>query len=150
MPAGAASTTLAWFASASLPPRPSTVALEGRDPASRAPDPGEVVEDRHAVAAITQALGQLPPSLREPLVASMQGHPLRVIAEDLGYSESTAHRRIKEAREHIRDDIASHADDRPWVSFDTGTDPVLERAQRLSEKASPPSPNLEPSRGLAR
>lgn len=83
-------------------------------------------------------------------MASMQGHPLRVIAEDLGYSESTAHRRIKEAREHIRDDIASHADDRPWVSFDTGTDPVLERAQRLSEKASPPSPNLEPSRGLAR
>ena len=114
-------------------PRPATVTLDGRDPASRAPDPGEVVEERHAVAAITQALGQLPPSLREPLMASMQGHPLREIAEDLGYSESTAHRRIKEAREHIRDDLASHADDRPWVPFDTGTDPVLERAQRLFE-----------------
>lgn len=27
-------------------PRPITVALEGRDPASRAPDPGEVVEEQ--------------------------------------------------------------------------------------------------------
>ena len=131
-------------------PRPSTVALEGRDPASHAPDPGEVVEDRHAVAAITQALGQLPTSLREPLMASMQGHPLREIAQHLGYSESTAHRRIKEAREHIRDDIASHADDRPWVPFDTEIDPVLERAQRMFEQTSLPSSDLRPGRGPAR
>lgn len=77
-------------------------------------------------------------------MASMQGHPLREIAEDLGYSESTAHRRIKEAREHIRDDLASHADDRPWVPFDTGIDPVLERAQRLCEQVFAPSPELRP------
>lgn len=128
-------------------PRPATLPLEGREPASRAPDPGEVVEDRHAVAAITQALGQLPTSLREPLMASMQGHPLREIAEDLGYSESTAHRRIKDAREHIRDDLLSHADDRPWVPFDTGTDSVLERAQRMVEESFDRSVSPEQVRG---
>lgn len=128
-------------------PRPATVTIEGRDPASRAPDPGEVVEGRHAVTAITQALRELPESLRGPLLESMQGHPLREIAEDLGYSESTAHRRIKEAREHIRDDLASLMDDRTWVPFETVTDPVLERAQRLFEQTSPPSTDLRPSRG---
>ena len=128
-------------------PRPPTVTLDGRDPAGRGPDPGEVVEARHAVTAIKQALGQLPTSLREPLMASMQGHPLREIAEDLGYSESTAHRRIKEAREHIRDDLASNVDDRPWMSFDKGTDPVLERAQRLYEQAFSPSIGPEPGHG---
>ena len=130
-------------------PRPPTVTLDGKDPASRAPDPGEVVEDRHAVAAITQALAQLPASLRRPLLESMKGHPLRVIAEDLGYSESTAHRRIKEAREHIRDDLAWHAKDRPWVPFDTGIDPVLDRAQRLFEQTVALS-SVGPGRGPVR
>lgn len=131
-------------------PRPTTVALGERDLANPAPSPGEVVEDRHAVAAITQALAQLPPSLRGPLLESMQGHPLREIAEDLGYSESTAHRRIKEAREHIRDDLASHADDRPWTPFDMGPDRVLERAQHLFEQTFPSSPGVEPGLGPAR
>ena len=131
-------------------PRPATVTLDGRDPASRAPDPGEVVEGRHAVAAITQALRELPESLRGPLLESMQGHPLREIAEHLGYSESTAHRRIEEARERMRDDLASHADDRPWVPFDGGTDPVLECAQRLSEQGLPPSPSVALDRRSAR
>ena len=117
------------------------MALGEREPASREPDPGEVVEERHAVAAITPALGQLPTSLREPLMASMQGHPLREIADDLGYSESTAHRRIKEAREHIRDDLALHANERPWIPFDVGTAPVLERAQRLVEQSFYPRAN---------
>ena len=119
------------------------MALGEREPASREPDPGEVVEERHAIAAITHTLGQLPASLREPLMASMQGHPLREIAEDLGYSESTAHRRIKEAREHIRDDLASHADDRPWTPFDMGPDRVLEPAQHLFEQALTPPAGLE-------
>ena len=131
-------------------PRPPTVTLDGRDPASRAPDPGEVVEERHALAAITQALGQLPTSLREPLMASMQGHPLRLIAEDLGYSESTAHRRITEAREHIKDDLAAREHESPWVPIDSTIDPILERAQRLFEQAFPPSPGVEPGRGRAR
>jgi RNA polymerase sigma factor (sigma-70 family) len=131
-------------------PRPPTATLDGRDPVSHTPDPGEVIEQRQAVAAITEAVGQLPTSLREPLMASMQGHPLREIAEDLGYSESTAHRRIKEAREHIRDDLASHVDDRPWVPFDNGTNPVLERAQRLFECTFTPSLGLGSVRGFDR
>ncbi len=131
-------------------PRSAPISLDGWDPASRAPDPGEVVEERHAVAAITQALGQLSPSLRGPLLESMQGHPLREIAEDLGYSESTAHRRIKEARAHIMDDLASHAGDRPWVPLETGSDAVLQRAQHLFEQTSPPPLDLKPSRGPAR
>ena len=83
-------------------------------------------------------------------MASMQGHPLREIAEDLGYSESTAHRRIKEARAHIMDDLASHAGDRPWVPLETGSDAVLQRAQHLFEQTSPPPFDLKPSRGPAR
>ena len=130
-------------------PRPPTVTLDGHDPASPAPDPGEVVKDRHEVAAITRALGQLPTSLREPLMASMQGHPLRAIAQDLGYSESTAHRRINEAREHLRNELASR-DARPWVPFDAGTDTVLGRAQHLFEQALPSSPSAEQGRGPAR
>ena len=128
-------------------PLPAPMSLDGRDPASRAPDPGEVVEDRHAVAAITQALRELPDSLRGPLLESMQGHPLREIADGLGYSESTAHRRIIEARKHIRDDLASCADDRPWVPFDKGTDLVLERAQRLFEQTFEPSLTPPTARG---
>jgi RNA polymerase sigma factor (sigma-70 family) len=130
-------------------PRPPTVTLDGRDPASHTPDPGDVIEERQAVAAITRAVRQLPPSLREPLEASMHGQALRVIAEDLGYSESTAHRRINEARERLRNELASRADDRPWVPFDTGTEPVLERAQCLFERTFPPSPVVDPGRGPA-
>lgn len=131
-------------------PRPLTVALGDREPASSTPDPGEVVEDRHAVAAITQALGQLPPSLREPLRSSMQGQPLRTIAEDLGYSESTAHRRINAARRQLREELAMRSYDRTWVPFETATDPVLEHAQRLFEQAFPPSPGVQPGRGPVR
>ena len=54
------------------------------------------------------------------------------------------------ARAHIRDDLASHADCLPWVPFDMGTDPGLERAQRLFEQAFPRSPGVEPGRGLTR
>lgn len=81
---------------------------------------------------------------------SMQGHPMRVIAEDLGYSESTAHRRIKEAREQIRDGLAPRAEDRPWVPLDTGTDPVLERARLLFEQAFPHPSDLTPGSRPAR
>ncbi len=129
-------------------PRPPTLPLEGREPASRAPAPGEVVEGRHAVEAITQALGQLPTSLREPLMASMQGHPLREIAEDLGYSESTARRRIAEGRDQLKEELAARADDGPWVPFDTGIDPVLERAQRLFERFFGAAPGSQLGRGL--
>ena len=83
-------------------------------------------------------------------MASMQGHPLREIAEDLGYSESTAHRRIKEAREQLRGQLVPRGHERPWVSFEKAVDPVLERSQRLFELTfeplNPPDPGRAPSR----
>ncbi len=130
--------------------RPITVTLGERDPASSTPDPGAVAEERQSVAAIARGVEQLPASLREPLLASMKGNSMRAIADDLGYSESTAHRRINEARDQLRAELAPRADDRPWVSFDTVTDQVLERAQRLHEQAIPHSPGMERGRGHAR
>ncbi|MHA6512982.1 sigma-70 family RNA polymerase sigma factor [Tessaracoccus sp. Z1128] len=127
--------------------RPITVTLGERDPASSTPDPGMVAEERQSVAALARAVEQLPASLREPLLASMKGNPMRAIADDLGYSESTAHRRIKEAREHIRDALASRVDDCGWVPFDAGTDPVLERSQRLFEGTFRPALGPSPCRG---
>ena len=127
-----------------------TVTLGERDPASSTPDPGAVVEDRQSVAAIAREVEQLPASLREPLLASIKGMPMREIANDLGYSESTAHRRINEAREHLRDELGPRAVDSHWVPFDKGTDPVLERAQSLSEQELTPSSGLELGPGPAR
>ena len=102
------------------------------------------------VAAIARALGQLPISLRGPLLESAQGHPLRAIAEDHGYSESTAHRRIAEARDQLRAELAVRPDEGNWVPFIRSTDPVLERAQRLYEQGFPPSSSVDPGRGPAR
>ena len=124
--------------------------LDGRDPASRTPDPGAVVEERQAVAAITKALEQLPPSLREPLAASMQGYPLREIAEDLGYSESTARRRIAEARHQLSNELAASTDQGRWEDFDKGTDPVLEGAQGEFEQTVTSSLAPPPVSGRAR
>ena len=127
--------------------RPTTVALGGIEPASRAPGPDAGIEQRESIAAITQSLGQLPPSLREPLLESMQGHSARLIAKDFGFSESTVRRRIKEARDHVRDELATHLDDGAWVPYETVTDPVLERSQRLFEATFAPSVGPEAGRG---
>lgn len=131
-------------------PRPANATIDGHDPASRTPDPGDVVEQRDSVRAISRTLGQLPTSLREPLLESMEGHPIRTIAEEHGYSQSTAHRRVAEARAQLRDELAPLADDGKWVPFDKGTDPVLERAQRLNEATFPEATTREPDRNLGR
>jgi len=127
-------------------PRPITVALGEWEPASSTPNPGEVVHERQAVAGIARAVEQLPASLREPLLASIKGNPMRAIADDFGYSESTAHRRIAEARDQLRVELAIRPDERNWVPFSSSTDPVLERAQRLYEQAFPPSSTVDPGR----
>ena len=124
-------------------PRPSTVALGEHEPASRTYDPSDVLEEREGVAAITVALGQLPPELRDPLLDSMQGHPSRAIAESEGVSESTARRRIQRARDQIRDELSSRMDDAPWVPFGNFADPVLERSQRLFAQTFEPAPGPE-------
>lgn len=71
---------------------------------------------------------------------------MRAIADDLGYSESTAHRRIAEARDQLRVELAIRPDEGNWVPFSRSTDPVLERAQRLYEQAFPSSCPVDPGR----
>jgi len=131
-------------------PRATTVPLGDTEPVSREPGPGAGIEERQAVAAIVKALGQLRHSLQVPLLESMQGRPARVIAEDFGFSESTARRRIKEARDSVRDELAPLVDDVAEVPNETVTDPVLERSQRLFEETFAPSLGPEPGRGRDR
>jgi len=96
------------------------------------------------------ALERLPHSLQVPLLDSMRGRPAHVIAEDFAVSESTARRRIQEAREYIREELAPHVDDVAEVPFETVTDPVLERSQRLFEETFAPSLGPEPGHGRER
>ena len=60
----------------------------------------------------------------------------------------SSHALVDEAAK-ARAGLAPRAEDRPWVPLDTGTDPVLERAQRLFEQAFPPSSGVDPGRGPA-
>jgi hypothetical protein len=69
-----------------------------------------------------------------------------VIAEDFGVSESTARRRIQEARDAVRDELAPHVDDVAEVPYETVTDPVLERSQRMFEETFAPPLGSEPGR----
>jgi DNA-directed RNA polymerase specialized sigma24 family protein len=131
-------------------PRATTVTLGDTEPVSREPGPGAGIEERASIEAIKQALGRLPHSLQVPLLESMQGRPARVIAEDFGFSESTARRRIQEARDSVRDELAPHVDDVAEVPDETVTDPVLERSQRLFEETFAPSLGPEPGRGRDR
>ena len=115
-------------------PRATVVTLGDIEPASREPAPGATIEERQATEAIKQALGRLPHSLQGPLLESMQGRPERVIAEEGGFSESTARRRILEARETLKRELATRADDADEGPYESVTDPVLERSQRMFEE----------------
>jgi RNA polymerase sigma factor (sigma-70 family) len=120
-------------------PQATTVSIGDTEPASGEPGPGAAIEKRQSTEAIKQALGRLPHSLQVPLLESMQGHPAREVAADLGVSESTARRRIQQARDLIRDELARHVDQVGADPFETGTDPVLARSQQLFEQTFAPS-----------
>jgi len=115
-------------------PQATLVTFGEIEPASREPGPGATIEERQATEAIKQALGRLPHSLQGPLLESIQGRPERVIAEEGGFSESTARRRILEARETLKRELATHADDADGGPYERVTDPVLERSQRMFEE----------------
>jgi DNA-directed RNA polymerase specialized sigma24 family protein len=115
-------------------PQATVVPLGDTEPASREPGPGARIEERQATEAIKQALGRLPHSLQGPLLESIQGRPERVIAEEGGFSESTARRRILEARETLKRDLATHADDADQCPHETVTDPALERSQHIFDE----------------
>jgi len=131
-------------------PRPTTVTLGDTEPMSREPGPGAGIVERASIEAIKQALGRLPHSLQDPPLESIQGRPAHAIAEDFGVSESTARRRIQEARDSVRDELAPHVDEVAEVPYETVTDPVLERSQRLFEDTFAPSLGPEPHRGRDR
>ncbi|MBB1496152.1 sigma-70 family RNA polymerase sigma factor [Propioniciclava sp. MC1595] len=114
---------------------------------SREPGPDAGIEQQDSIRAIAQVLEQLPPSLRDPLLQSMHGHPTHSIAEDLGVSDSTARRRIQRARDHIRDALSSHMHDATWVPLENVADPVLERSQCLYEQTFPLAPGPASGRG---
>lgn len=63
---------------------------------------------------------------------------------------AAARRRIQEARDLLRDELTLNADDIAEVPYETGTDPVLERSQRLFEETFAPSLSPEPHRGRDR
>ncbi len=124
------------------------VPLGGIDPSARTPAPEASAYQQQSLAAISDALTRLPLSLQRPLRESMQGRPARSIGEDLGVSERTARRRIQEARDRVRNDLARYEDDGATVP--NVTDPVLERSQRLHDEARPLSLAPDPRRGVDR
>jgi len=127
-------------------PRATSVPLGETELASREPGPGAAIEERQSTEAIRQALARLPHSLRVPLLESMQGLPARVVTDDLGVSQNTARRRIQEARDAVRDELARHVDEVAGGPHETVTDPVLERSQQLFEQTFAPSRGPEPGR----
>jgi hypothetical protein len=64
----------------------------------------------------------------------MRGRPERVIAEEGGFSESTARRRILQARETLKRELATHANDADEGPRETVTDPALERSQHTFDE----------------
>lgn len=128
-------------------PRTTLVPLGDTELASREPGPGAAIEERQRAEAIKQAVERLPRSLQGPLLESMRGSPARVVADDLGVSESTARRRIQEARDLLRDELASHVDEVAERPCETVIDPVLERSHKLFEQTFAPSLGTEPGRG---
>jgi DNA-directed RNA polymerase specialized sigma24 family protein len=115
------------------------VPLGDIEPASREPALGARIEQRQSTEAIKQALEHLPHSLQRPLLESMQGRPERVIAEESGFSQSTARRRILEARETRKRELSTHTDDADEGPHESVTDPVLERSQRMFDETFAPS-----------
>ena len=126
-------------------PRATLVPLGDTELASREPGPGAAIEERQRAEAIKQAVERLPRSLQGPLLESMRGSPARVVADDLGVSESTARRRIHEARDSLRDGLACHVDEVAERPCETVIDPVLERSHKLFEQTFAPSLGTEPA-----
>lgn len=117
-------------------PRPTTVSMEQWDPPSTNPGPSDIIEQRDSISVLVRAVAEMPTALRGPLEESMRGSSTRVIAEDAGYSESTARRRLHEARDLVKAEIAGGEGDPRAHEF--VTDPVLARAQRLFEESLAP------------
>lgn len=130
--------------------RPTAVSMDRWDPPSTSPGPSDIFEQRDSVSVLARAVEELPTALRGPLEESIRGSSTRAIAEEAGYSESTARRRLHEARDLVvvKTELAG------WEGNATGheivTDPVMDRAQRLFEESFGPVSAPEPRQGPAR
>ena len=129
-------------------PRPTTVSMDQWDPPSTNPGPSDIIEQRDSISVLARAVEQLPTALRGPLEESMRGSTTKTIAEDAGYSESTARRRLHEARDLVKAQLAG-GEGKPR-GYEFVTEPVLDRAQRLFEESFGPVSAPEPRHGPAR
>lgn len=129
-------------------PRPTAVSMDQWDPPSTNPGPSDIIEERDSISVLARAVEQLPTSLRGPLEESMRGSSTRAIAESVGYSESTARRRLHEARELVKAELAGVEGNHRGHEF--VPDPVLDRAQRLFEESFGPVSAPERRHGPAR
>ena len=130
---------------------PTIVALGERDPASTNPDPATIVERRHSLRALHDAVDDLPPKLRQPLLQAAEGRSTADIGADLGLSASTVRRRLADARDQLRDDLApllAPDDDAP--RYESVRPRPLDRSQHLNDKALAAQPRHEQGRGLTR
>ena len=127
--------------------RPTAVSMDQWDPPSTSPGPSDIFEQRDSISVLARAVEELPTALRGPLEESMRGSSPRAIAGDAGYSESTARRRLREARELVKAEIAG-GEGNPR-GYEIVTDPVLDRAQRLFEESFGPV-SAPPRHGPAR
>jgi RNA polymerase sigma-70 factor (ECF subfamily) len=74
---------------------------------SKSPPPDEEAEREERKRLLREALAQLDPHDREILwLRFIEGLTLQEIADRLGISVATAHRRVKEALEHLRDRLS--------------------------------------------
>lgn len=128
-------------------PRPTAVSMDQWDPPSTNPGPSDIIEQRDSISVLKRAVEQLPAALRGHLEESMRGSPTRAIAEDAGYSESTARRRLHEARDLVKAELAGGEGNPKGHEF--VTDPVLDHAQRLFEESFGPV-SAPPRHGPAR
>jgi len=117
-------------------PRPTAVSMDLWDPPSTNPGPSDIIEQRDSITLLARAVEQLPAALRAPLQQSMWGTSTRAIAEVAGYSESTARRRLHEARDLVKAELADGESDSR--GHEIVNDPVLDRAQRLFEESFAP------------
>lgn len=130
---------------------PTIVTLGERDPASTNPDPAAIVERRHSLRALHDAVDDLPPKLRQPLLQAAEGRSTADIGADLGLSASTVRRRLADARDQLRDHLAPLlAPDDAAPRYESVRPRPLDRSQHLNDKALAAQPRHEQGRGLTR
>jgi hypothetical protein len=131
-------------------PGATTVTLGDTEPVSREPGPGAGIEERASIEAIKQALGRLPQFSTGPAAGVDAGPPCTRDRRGLrGLREHSPQTNPGSAR-LCKGRVRPAGGRRRRVPYETVTDPVLERSQRLFEETFAPSLGPEPGRGRDR